>query len=385
MLNNLKVLKRDGLKQPFDKQRLFIVVQKAADAANQKIENLEDLVGKILAKFEGKEEVSVEDIQGSVEHTLMVSKYKETAKKYIEYRKSRDIAREQKSRLFKAVEGIVSQKDKTLLYENANLDSKTLTSQRTLIAGELSKDIARSVIPNYIYEAHVSGDIHWHDLTFSPALPYVNCCLVDYRGMLKNGFTLGGANIQAPKSIGVATAVVAQIIAQVSSQNYGGTSIADIDQGLAPYVKMSYDKHVKNAEKFGVNSVDEYAKTLTEKETYDAFQALEYEINSLFNSHAQSPFTTVSFGMGMSWEERLIQQCILKVRLEGLGEKKITAVFPKLIFFIGKGLNKNKEDVNYDIKLLALKCASKRLYPDIESVENIKKITGSSTPVTSMG
>ena len=85
MLDNLKVLKRDGLKQPFDKQRLFIVVQKAADAANQKIDNLEDLVGKILAKFEGKEEVSVEEIQGSVEHTLMVSKHKDVAKKYIEY------------------------------------------------------------------------------------------------------------------------------------------------------------------------------------------------------------------------------------------------------------------------------------------------------------
>ena len=380
-----QVIKRDGVIAQFDNNRIYLAIQKAATTASQTIENIEDLVSKIISKFEGKEQVTVEDIQSAVEHTLLVSKYKETAKKYIEYRKSRDIAREQKSRLFKAVEGIVSQKDKTLLYENANVDSKTLTSQRTLIAGELSKDIARSIIPEHIYEAHVSGDIHWHDLTFSPALPYVNCCLVDYRNMLKNGFTLGGANIQSPKSIGVATAVVAQIIAQVSSQNYGGTSIANIDQGLAPYVKMSYDKHIKNAKKFGITDIEDYAKTLTEKETYDAFQALEYEINSLFNSHAQSPFTTVSFGMGTNWEERLIQQCILKVRLEGLGEKKITAVFPKLIFFVGKGLNRNKEDVNYDIKRLALECASKRLYPDLISVENIKKITGSSTPVTSMG
>lgn len=380
-----KVIKRDGTNQTGDVARIYVAIQKAADSVGVVVENLEDIVGKILQRLGEKEQHTVDEIQDAVEHVLMVSKYKSVAKEYIAYRHERDLIREQKTRLFKAVEGIVSQKDKTLLHENANVDSKTLVSQRTLIAGELSKDIARSIIPKDIYDAHVSGDIHWHDLTFSPALPYVNCCLVDYKGMLANGFILGGASIESPKSIGVATAVVAQIIAQVSSANYGGTSIANIDQVLAPYVKMSYDKHIKKAVKYNITDVDGYAKDLTTKETYDAFQALEYEVNSLFNSHAQSPFTTVSFGVGTSWEERLIQQSILKVRLEGLGEEKITAVFPKLILFIGKGLNQLPKDPNYDIKQLALECASKRLYPDIVSVDNIKKITGSSVPVTSMG
>ena len=105
----------------------------------------------------------------------------------------------------------------------------------------------------------------------------------------------------------------------------------------------------------------------------------------MFNSHSQSPFTTVSFGMGTSWEERLIQQSILKVRLEGLGEDKVTAIFPKLLFLIDDGLNFKQGDPNYDIKQLALECSAKRLYPDIISVKNNKLIIGSSVPVASMG
>ena len=287
--------------------------------------------------------------------------------------------------MFQAINEIIEQNNLLILKENANLDSKTLTTQRTLMAGELSKYLAKDVLSKEVYEAHMDGDIHFHDMNFSPILPYVNCCLVDLTNMLEGGFTLGSAHIGSPKGIGVATAVTAQIIAQVSSANYGGTTIANIDQVLAKYVKMSYEKHLAKGIKYKIPDVITYAKELTEKETYDAFQALEYEINSLFNSHSQSPFTTVSFGMGTSWEEHLIQQSILKVRLEGLGEDKVTAIFPKLLFLIDDGLNFKQGDPNYDIKQLALECSAKRLYPDIISVKNNKLITGSSVPVASMG
>lgn len=381
---NRVVIKRDGLEKNFDITCIEEAIKKAAIAASKEINDFDDIISKITNKL-NKEKMTVEEIQEVIEHTLMVSKYKDVAKKFIEYRHERDLARNKKSSLFQAINGIIEQNNPLILKENANLDSKTLTTQRTLMAGELSKYLAKDVLSKDVYEAHMDGDIHFHDMNFSPILPYVNCCLVDLTNMLEGGFTLGSAHIGSPKGIGVATAVTAQIIAQVSSANYGGTTIANIDQVLAKYVKMSYEKHLAKGIKYKIPDVITYAKELTEKETYDAFQALEYEINSLFNSHSQSPFTTVSFGMGTSWEERLIQQSILKVRLEGLGEDKVTAIFPKLLFLIDDGLNFKQGDPNYDIKQLALECSAKRLYPDIISVKNNKLITGSSVPVASMG
>ncbi|MCS5737519.1 anaerobic ribonucleoside-triphosphate reductase, partial [Herbiconiux daphne] len=172
-----------------------------------------------------------------------------------------------------------------------------------------------------------------------PFLPMTNCCLVDLRGMLEKGFKLGNAQIESPKSIGVASAVTAQIIAQVASHQYGGTTIANIDQVLAPYAEKSYHKYEKEAEVWGVSSPVEYAESKTRKEIYDGIQALEYEINTLFTTNGQQPFVTFSFGMGSNWFEREIQKAILNVRIKGLGKEGLTAVFPKLVMFLEEGLN----------------------------------------------
>lgn len=114
----------------------------------------------------------------------------------------------------------------------------------------------------------------------------------------------------------------------------------------------------------------------TEKETYDAFQGLEYETNTLHTANGQSPFVTFGFGLGTSWESRLIQKSIFEVRLKGLGKHHRTAIFPKLTFCIKEGLNRKKGDPNYDIKRLALKCMSKRIYPDILNYDEVVRVTG---------
>lgn len=193
-----------------------------------------------------------------------------------------------------------------------------------------------------------------------------NCMLVDFKGMLGNSFHLGNAELDSPKSITTACAVTAQIIAQVASHTYGGTSFNRIDEVLAPYVTASYNKHFnKGLQVYERDEVkaNEYAQELTEKECYDAFQGLEYEINTLHTANGQTPFCTLGFGLGESYEARLIQKCILKVRIDGLGKRHKTAVFPKLVFAIKKGLNFKKGDPNYDIKRLAVECATKRMYP----------------------
>lgn len=284
------------------------------------------------------------------------------------------------------IKGLMDKSNKDLLNENANKDSRVFPTQRDLMAGIVSKHIAKTTIPQNILDSHSSGIIHFHDMDYSPALPFTNCCLVDLKGMLQNGFKLGNAHIETPNSIGVSTAVMSQITAQVASHQYGGTTFANIDIILAPYVEKTYLKHLEEAKKYNIQCPhDLYAKEKTEKDTFDAFQAYEYEVNTLFSSNGQTPFVTLTFGTGTSWEERLIQQSILKNRIKGLGRNGITPIFPKLVMFIEDGINLKSTDINYDIKQLALECASKRMYPDVISSKNNKIITGSQVPVSPMG
>lgn len=280
----------------------------------------------------------------------------------------------------------VCNREKTeLSTENANKPYGVFPTQRDLLAGIASKHVARSKLPDVILKAHDEGLIHYHDLDYSPALPFTNCCLVDLKTLFENGFKLGNAQIETPKSISVACAIMAQITAQVASHQYGGTTFANIDVVLEPYVKMSYQKHYDTAIEWDIPEASKYAIQKTEKEVYDSFQAYEYEINTLFSSNGQTPFVTVSFGTGTSWESQLIQKSILQNRIKGLGKNKITAIFPKLVMFIEEGINLNPGDPGYAIKRLALECSSKRMYPDIISSKNNRDITGSSVPVSPMG
>lgn len=267
--------------------------------------------------------------------------------------------------------------DKDLQHNNANKPSEMFHTQRDLLAGEINKYLVAQELPKHLLDAHRLGKIHIHDMDYR-AQGYTNCCLVDLGGMLKNGTKIGNANIETPKSITTACAITAQIIAQVSGAQYGGTSIDRIDEVLAPYVRKSYNKHLgrglrwlKDERKAAV-----YATELTEKECYDAFQALEYETNSLFNSNGQTPFVTLGFGLGQEWEERMIQKAILQNRIKGLGAAESTPIFPKLVFSVKEGLNKNPGDPNYDLKQLALECSATRMYPDYLSYEKVVAVTG---------
>lgn len=280
---------------------------------------------------------------------------------------------------------VINKSNKDLLNENANKDGNVFPTQRDLMAGIASKHIAKSILPADVLSAHEQGLIHFHDMDYSPALPFTNCCLVDLEGMLKNGFKLGNAQIETPKSIGVACAIMSQITAQVASHQYGGTTFANVDKVLAPYVSKTYLKHLADSLEYKVEDSINYAQSKTEKDVFDAFQAYEYEVNTLFSSNGQTPFVTVTFGTGTSWTERMIQKAILKNRIRGLGRDGITPVFPKLVMFVEKYINLNPGDMNYDIKQLALECASKRMYPDIISSKNNRKITGSFVPVSPMG
>lgn len=378
----MKVEKRDGTIVEFDQEKIRNAVYKAGGTMTD-----EDSAIMLVLRSQIRDgkAMKISQIQELVEESLMKTN-PTVARAYIEYRHDRDIAREQNGKLFRDIKGLMTLSNKELTNENANKDSRVFPTKRDLLAGIVSKHMARNhILPKHIVAAHDSGDIHYHDLDYSPFTPYTNCCLVDLKGMLENGFRMGNADIEPPKSIGVATALMAQITAQIASHQYGGTTFANVDQVLAPYVEMTYNKHFKDAVWYGVPKSKQYAMEKTEKDVFDAFQSYEYEVNTLHTANGQTPFVTITFGMGTGWRERMIQKAILKNRIRGLGKKGITPVFPKLVMFMEKGINLNPEDRNYDIKKLALECASKRMYPDIISAANNRRITGSSIPVSPMG
>ncbi|ENM3965412.1 anaerobic ribonucleoside-triphosphate reductase [Vibrio cholerae] len=373
------VIKRDGSKAPFNRDRIQAAVESAAEYADQEIAIYAlNVALAVELKLRDYDEVHIAEIQTLVENELMQGPYKALARSYIEYRHDRDVAREKQSKLTKEIEGLIQESNADLLNENANKDGKVIPTQRDLLAGIVAKHYAKTrILPRDVVQAHESGDIHYHDLDYAPFFPMFNCMLIDLKGMLTHGFKMGNAEIDTPKSISTATAVTAQIIAQVASHIYGGTTINRIDEVLAPYVTASYEKHLEIAREWDIHSPEAFAKARTEKECYDAFQSLEYEVNTLHTANGQTPFVTFGFGLGTSWESRLIQQSILKNRIAGLGKNRKTAVFPKLVFAIKDGLNHKAEDPNYDIKQLALECASKRMYPDILNYDKVVEVTGS--------
>ncbi|WP_231923831.1 anaerobic ribonucleoside-triphosphate reductase [Gallibacterium salpingitidis] len=377
----LTVIKRDGSQVPFNTQFISNAMKKAAQAVgiydDEYFEQLSQTISiAIVDSF--KQQVDIAYIQQVVEDHLMRGEYPQVARAYIEYRHDRDKEREKRSQLTKEIEGLIEQNNVLLINENANKDAKVIPTQRDLLAGIVARHYAKSyILPPEVVAAHEKGEIHYHDLDYSPFFPMFNCMLVDLEGMLTQGFKMGNAEIEPPRSITTATAVTAQIIAQVASHIYGGTTIDRLDEVLAPYVEKSYQKHLQNAKTWQIPDQEAYAQALIEKECFDAFQSLEYEVNTLHTANGQTPFVTFGFGLGTSWQAKLIQRSILQNRIRGLGKNHKTAVFPKLVFTIKRGLNQQPQDPNYDIKQLALECASKRMYPDILNYDQVVKVTGS--------
>lgn len=375
----MNVIKRDGSSEPWNPVKIQNAVKKAVKAN----ENTEPAIADIILRIERDfpDAADVETIQDIVEQELGFHGNIETLRNFAHYRAERTKARSLRS----IISEIYQKHNATILNENGNIDGNTNCAQRDFIASEVCKNWALTeYLPKEIAGAHVRGDIYVHDLGFSPAGGYINCCLVNVKDMLENGFTMGTANISEPKSIRVATNVVGQIITAVSSQNYGGTTVDRIDEVLEPYVEKSYQTHLRNirsdCEKLNVSvpeeKIIELAEQRTDKECEDSFQQLEYSINCSHNSHAQVPFVTLGFGLGEGKWAKKIQEWILKTRIKGLGKERKTAIFPKLVFALKRGLNLNPDDPNYDIKQLALKCSARRMYPDVLSYDKVTEVTG---------
>ncbi|MDE0572394.1 anaerobic ribonucleoside-triphosphate reductase [Demequina sp. B12] len=381
----LAVTKRDGRTLTFDADRIRAAIHKAYVAAHGTLtpvheSTLASVTARVVDELRTSHvgAVKIYEIQSAVEHELLEAGEYDVARAYIDYRVQRDFKRAKATDLNHTITTLL-EKDQAVVNENANKDADVFNTQRDLTAGLVGKAVGLRMLPAHVANAHTKGDIHFHDLDYQPYAPMTNCCLIDIPEMFEHGFRMGNAEIEPPRSIQTATAQIAQIIANVSSSQYGGCTVDRIDEVLAPYAELNYDKHIAEAVQWiaDADQHEAYARERTSKDIYDAMQSLEYEINTLFTSNGQTPFTSVGFGLGTTWYAREIQRAILQIRLRGLGKEGRTAIFPKLLFTLRRGVNLEATDPNYDIKELAVECATKRMYPDILSYDKIVELTGS--------
>lgn len=387
----LQVIKRDGTKVPFDKEKIAIAIEKAENSSTGVFE--EGLAQRIAGEIEEfalalQKDMTIYAIEDQVYYKLIAYNNPATARAYESYKSVQAFKRKQNT-TDEGVIGLLDRSNVSVLDENSNKDAKIVSTQRDLIAGEVSKDIARrKLIPTDILEAHDSGAIHFHDMDYI-IQPMFNCCLINLEDMLTNGTVINGKRIDTPKSFQVACTVTTQIIAQVASGQYGGQSINGIDRILAPFVRKSFNKILnqvleEQVEVYGMkpnmDKAREIAWKRTRKEVKDGIQTIQYQINTLMTTNGQSPFVTLFMYFQPDYEyakeAALITEEILKQRIQGVKNEAnvyITPAFPKLIYVLDEH-NIHADSPYYYLTELAAKCTAKRMYPDYISAKQMRKI-----------
>ena len=379
----MKVIKRDGHTVTYDRSKIITAIKKANAEVEpgEKVtdEKIEEIVQGIESK--NRPRMLVEDIQDIIEQKLMADGKFVLAKTYIIYRYIRELVRKANT-TDDSILSLIKNRNKDVMEENSNKNATVASTQRDLIAGEVSKDLTRRVLlPEKISKAHDEGVLHFHDADYF-LQPIFNCCLINIGDMLDNGTVMNGKLIESPKSFQVACTVMTQIISSVASSQYGGQSV-DI-RHLGKYLRKSYNKYKnKLVEEFGDKIDDaileQMAQDRLQDELRSGVQTIQYQINTLMTTNGQSPFVTLFLNLDPNdeyiEENAIIVEEILRQRLEGIKNEKgvyVTPAFPKLIYVLDEHncLKGGKYDY---ITKLAVKCSAKRLYPDYISAKKMRE------------
>lgn len=379
----MKVIKRDGRSVDYDRNKIVVAIEKACNglSAKEKIKKKE--IKEIIDYIESldKKRILVEDIQDIIEFKLMEYQYFELAKKYIVYRYTRALVRKQNT-TDESILGLIRNSNKEVMDENSNKNAVIVSTQRDLIAGEVSKDLTkRMLLPEKISKAHEEGVLHFHDADYF-LQPIFNCCLVNIGDMLDNGTVMNGKLIETPKSFQVACTVMTQIIASVASSQYGGQSI-DISH-LGKYLRRSKQKFEKElndkySDKLPQEMRDSIVNDRLKYELASGVQTIQYQINTLMTTNGQSPFVTLFLNLDDKdeyvEENAMIIEEVLLQRYQGIKNEKgvyVTPAFPKLIYVLDEHncLKGGKYDY---LTRLAVKCSSKRMYPDYISAKKMRE------------
>ncbi len=377
------VIKRDGRKVSYDREKIVNAIHKANNEVSASERVLDSRIEDIVKGIEAMErpEMMVEEIQDIIEQRLMAEGKFVLAKTYIIYRYTRELVRKANT-TDESIMSLIQNSNKTVMEENSNKNAFIASTQRDLIAGEVSKDLTKRILlPEKISKAHEEGVLHFHDADYF--LQYIfNCCLINIEDMLDNGTVMNAKLIESPKSFQVACTVVTQIIFAVASSQYGGQSV-DV-RHLGKYLRKSYLKYKRfyNEKYMGVmdeDTIEELVQDRLEDELRSGVQTIQYQINTLMTTNGQSPFVTLFLWLDEEDEyieenARIIYE-ILRQRLEGIKNEKgvfVTPAFPKLIYVLDE--NNCLKGGKYDyITKLAVKCSSKRLYPDYISAKKMRE------------
>ena len=376
----LQVVKRNGIKDNFDKDKIIIAIKKAMNSPSGVFVEgqAEEIAREIEEESYSLEEISIYNIEEKVYYKLIDKKNPATARAYESYKSVQAYKRE-KNTSDDDILGLLNQTNIDVMDENSNKNPIIASTQRDLIAGEVAKDIAkRKLIPLDLVEAHESGAIHIHDLDYF-IQPIFNCCLVDMKDMLDNGTVVNDKMIETPKSFQVACNVMTQIIAQIASNQYGGQSINI--SCLSPYLKKSYDKNLKLSRSMLTDDdkAREMAEALTQRDLESGIQTIQYQINTLMTSNGQSPFVTLFMHTDekdpyLENTVKIIEE-ILKQRIKGIKNEQgvyVTPAFPKLIYVLDEN-NIKENSPYYDLTRLSAKCTAKRMYPDYISAKKMRE------------
>ncbi len=422
-----EIIKRDGRKVAFDKSKISNAVQKAFNASGEyrNIDYCMDIADTVVRDIilNISDTPTVEQIQDLVEEALINKQHHKAAKAYIIYRSQRSKIREMKTNLMKIYEDITfnDSKDSNIKRENANVNGDTAMGTMLKYGSEGAKQFYKMFIlkPEHS-EAHQSGDIHIHDLDFLTMT--TTCCQIDLIKLFKNGFSTGHGILREPNDIASYSALTCIAIQSNQNDQHGGQSIPNFDYGLALGVKKTFTKsYISNMARgleliFDLSDADEILKEIngilksknteisisdyenyfkeekmllfdkgitdndqiekiqklsyknalktTDRATYQAMEALIHNLNTM-NSRAgaQTPFSSINYGMDTSEEGRMVIKNVLLALEAGLGNGE-TPIFPIHIFRVKEGVNFNEGDKNYDLFKLSIRVSAKRLFPN---------------------
>ena len=379
----MKIIKRDGRVVDYDRQKISIAIQKANEEVKGRQKATKEEIKGIVEYIEDldKKRMLVEDIQDIIEQKLMeIDKY-ELAKKYIVYRYNRALIRKSNT-TDESILGLIRNETKELAEENSNKNTMLASTQRDYIAGEVSRDLTnRLLLPEKIVKAHQDGVLHFHDADYF-VQPIFNCCLINISDMLDNGTVMNGKLIESPKSFQVACTVTTQIIAAVASNQYGGQSV-DMKH-LGKYLRKSYIKYKTQLQekykgKLTNDTIEELVEDKVKAELKAGVQTIQYQINTLMTTNGQSPFVTLFLHLEDDdpyiKENAMIIEEVLRQRYEGIKNEAgvyVTPAFPKLVYVLDE--HNCLKGGRYDyLTKLAVKCSSKRMYPDYISAKKMRE------------
>lgn len=231
----MKIIKRDGVIQDFDKDKIVNAVLKAfnevdgeiTDYAKEKANNIAEYVASYAEKYQREQEakgeskvyLEVEEVQDLAEHGLMSLKRKDVAKAYILYRDKRNVERNRQSKLIKQVGEKLSASN--VQNQNANVDEYSFGGRMGEANDVLTKQYALDYIVSPMAKAnHLNNEIYIHDLSHY-AVGDHNCLSIPFDDLLAKGFNTRQTDIRPAGSVNTAFQLIA-VIFQIQSLNQFG-------------------------------------------------------------------------------------------------------------------------------------------------------------------